>query len=246
MNGKRSKSPHWNRREVLQTGLKGGAAAMAAAYGLRPDFALAQVPNEFDGSKFQLAAPEANPKRGGVLRYGITSRPPHFDVHQSGTINSLGMPGLHVRQSRPPRSARQRQDHHPRSRPQLADFQGRQDLHVPPAQGRAVPRRRRVHRRRREGHLRPHLQAADRHLHPALDPVQLGERDQRPRQAHDRVQAVRAAPGQLHHVGLRQRLERHLPQEDAGGQSATTCAALSTFPAPARSRASAGSRTKSG
>ena len=44
----------------------------------------ADMPNEFDGSKFQLAAPEPNPKRGGVLRYGITSRPPHFDVHQSG------------------------------------------------------------------------------------------------------------------------------------------------------------------
>ena len=93
MNGKRSKSPHWNRREVLQTGLQGGAAAMAAAYGLRPDFALAEVPNEFDGTKFQLKAPEPNPKRGGVLRYGITSRPPHFDVHQSGTINNLGCQG---------------------------------------------------------------------------------------------------------------------------------------------------------
>jgi ABC-type transport system substrate-binding protein len=93
MNGKRSHGRPWSRREVLQTGLKGSAAAMAAAYGLRPDFALAQVPNEFDGSKFQLAAPEPNPKRGGVLRYGITSRPPHFDVHQSGTINSLGCQG---------------------------------------------------------------------------------------------------------------------------------------------------------
>ena len=93
MNGSRPKSPHWNRREVLQTGLRGGAAAMAAAYGLRPDFALAQVPLEFDGTKFQLKAPEPNPKRGGVLRYGITSRPPHFDVHQSGTINSLGCQG---------------------------------------------------------------------------------------------------------------------------------------------------------
>ena len=29
----------------------------------------------------------------------------------------------------------------------------------------------------------------------------LGERDQRPRQAHDRVQAGRAAARQLHHVG---------------------------------------------
>ena len=93
MDGNRSKSPRWNRREVLQTGLKGGAAAMAAAYGLRPDFALAQVPSEFDGTKFQLRAPEPNPKRGGVLRYGITCRPPHFDVHQSGTINNLGSQG---------------------------------------------------------------------------------------------------------------------------------------------------------
>jgi ABC-type transport system substrate-binding protein len=93
MDGKRSKGPHWNRREVLQTGLKGGAAAMAAAYGLRPDCALADVPMEFDGTKFQLMAPEANPKRGGVLRYGITCRPPHFDVHQSGTINNLGSQG---------------------------------------------------------------------------------------------------------------------------------------------------------
>ena len=88
----RSRRP-WSRREVLQTGLKGGAAAMAAAYGLRPDYALAQVPNEFDGTKFQLRAPEPNPKRGGVLRYGITCRPPHFDVHQSGTINNLGSQG---------------------------------------------------------------------------------------------------------------------------------------------------------
>ena len=51
------------------------------------------VPNEYDGSKFQLAAPEPNPKSGGVLKYAITSRPPHFDFHQSGTINSLGSQG---------------------------------------------------------------------------------------------------------------------------------------------------------
>ena len=56
--------------------------------------ALAQgVPNEFDGSKFQLKAPEPNPKSGGVLKYAITMRPPHFDFHQSGTINSLGSQG---------------------------------------------------------------------------------------------------------------------------------------------------------
>jgi peptide/nickel transport system substrate-binding protein len=93
MNAERSRRPHWSRREVLRSGLQTGAAALAGAYGLRPDFALAQVPMEFDGTKFQLRAPEPNPKRGGVLRYGITSRPPHFDVHQSGTINSLGCQG---------------------------------------------------------------------------------------------------------------------------------------------------------
>ena len=80
----------WRRRDLLQA----GAAAVAAAYGLAPRYGLAaDVPLQFDGSSFQLAAPEPNPKRGGVLRYAITSRPPHFDVHQSGTINSLGCQG---------------------------------------------------------------------------------------------------------------------------------------------------------
>ena len=36
-----------NRRDVL----KGSAAALAAAYGLRPDWAVAAVPMEFDGAK---------------------------------------------------------------------------------------------------------------------------------------------------------------------------------------------------
>jgi peptide/nickel transport system substrate-binding protein len=93
MTGRRPRHSQWNRREVVTTALKGGAAAVATAYGLRPDCALADIPAEFDGTKFQLAAPEPNPKRGGVLRYGITSRPPHFDVHQSGTINNLGCQG---------------------------------------------------------------------------------------------------------------------------------------------------------
>ena len=67
-----------------------------AGRGLRPAPRLRagpDVPTEFDGTKFQLKAPEPNPKRGGVLRYGITCRPPHFDVHQSGTINNLGSQG---------------------------------------------------------------------------------------------------------------------------------------------------------
>ena len=67
-----------------------GAPAMAAAYGMRPAHTLAEIPSEFDGTKFQLAAPEPNPKRGGVLRFGILNRPPHFDFHQSGTVGNLG------------------------------------------------------------------------------------------------------------------------------------------------------------
>jgi ABC-type transport system substrate-binding protein len=66
---------------------------MAGAYGMSWGLANAAIPTEYDGSKFQLAAPEPNPKSGGVLRYGITMRPPHFDFHQSGTINSLGSQG---------------------------------------------------------------------------------------------------------------------------------------------------------
>lgn len=85
---KRSRSG-WNRRDFL----KGSAAALAAAYGLRPDWAMADVPLQFDGSNFKLAALEPDPKPGGVLRFGITMRPPHFDVHQSGTINNLGSQG---------------------------------------------------------------------------------------------------------------------------------------------------------
>src|SRR5579885_3821547 len=80
----------WRRRDFL----RGSAAiAAAAALGVAPWRALADVPMEFDGSKFKLAAPEPNPKSGGVLRYGITMRPPHFDIHQSGTINNLGSQG---------------------------------------------------------------------------------------------------------------------------------------------------------
>jgi len=79
--------PLWTRRDALKAG-----AAMTAA-SLLPGRALAAIPSEFDGSKFQLAAPEPNPKRGGTLRYGITMRMPHFDFHQSGTINNLGSQG---------------------------------------------------------------------------------------------------------------------------------------------------------
>ena len=80
----------WTRRGML----RGSTAALMGAYGLAPRFGLAaDIPYEFDGSKFQMAAPEPNPKRGGVLRYGILNRPPHFDVHQSGTVGNIGTQG---------------------------------------------------------------------------------------------------------------------------------------------------------
>jgi len=84
-----SKRRPWTRRDVL----KGTAGAMAGLYGFSSWRSLAAIPSEYDGSKFQLKAAEPNAKSGGVLRYGITSRAPHFDVHQSGTINSLGSQG---------------------------------------------------------------------------------------------------------------------------------------------------------
>src|SRR5438874_7944531 len=79
----------WSRRRFLQ----GSAAAMAGAYGLHAGRALADIPNEYDGSKFQLAAPEPNPKSGVVLRVGILNRPPHFDMQQSGTVGNIGTQG---------------------------------------------------------------------------------------------------------------------------------------------------------
>jgi ABC-type transport system substrate-binding protein len=69
------------------------AAAMAGAYGLSVGLSEAAIPHEYDGSQFQLKAAEANPKRGGVLRYGVLSAPAHFDVHQSGTVSNMGTQG---------------------------------------------------------------------------------------------------------------------------------------------------------
>jgi ABC-type transport system substrate-binding protein len=74
--------------------LRGGGGALIGGYGLAPRHGLAaDIPYEYDGSKFQMAAPEPNPKKGGVLRYGILNRPPHFDVHQSGTVGNIGTQG---------------------------------------------------------------------------------------------------------------------------------------------------------
>src|SRR5271170_8262057 len=90
MNDPQSGRPWWTRRGFLQ----GSAAVAAGVYGLPGRLGhAAEIPDQFHGSKFQLKAPEANPKSGGVLRYGILMRPPHFDIHQSGTIGTLGAMG---------------------------------------------------------------------------------------------------------------------------------------------------------
>src|ERR1700716_2096950 len=87
MNGPQFGRPWWTRRGFLQ----GGAAVMAGIYGLPGRLGhAADIPNEFDGTKFQLKAPEPKPKGGGVLRLGFLMRPPHFDIHQSGTFGTLG------------------------------------------------------------------------------------------------------------------------------------------------------------
>ena len=80
---------HWTRRGLLGT----SAAAAAGAYGLSLGLGEAQTPSSFDGSAFKLQAPEPNPKRGGVLRYGVLNAPAHFDVHQSGTVSNMGTQG---------------------------------------------------------------------------------------------------------------------------------------------------------
>jgi len=86
----RATRPWWSRRDLL----KSSAAVAAGVYAMRWRLAAAaDISLEFDGSKFQLKAGEPNPKRGGVVRMGIPVRPPHFDLHQSGTIFNLGAMG---------------------------------------------------------------------------------------------------------------------------------------------------------
>src|SRR5882672_10544043 len=89
MSGPHFTRPWRTRRDVL----RGGAAMVAGAWGLSAGLGQAAIPTEYDGKAFKLAAPEPNAKSGGVLRMGLTNRPPHFDVHQSGTFNNLGAQG---------------------------------------------------------------------------------------------------------------------------------------------------------
>ena len=85
--------PQGARGRVTRRRLLGAGAAMTAGYAWLPRPVLADIPDQFDGTSFKLAAPDPNPKHGGVLRMGITNRVPHFDLHQSGTYNNLGSMG---------------------------------------------------------------------------------------------------------------------------------------------------------
>src|SRR5262245_40160676 len=85
-----SRDPGLTRRAFLGT----AAGATAALYTL--PLALPErlaVPVAYAAADFKLRAPEPNQKYGGVLRYGITSTPPHFDIHQSGTVNNMATQG---------------------------------------------------------------------------------------------------------------------------------------------------------
>src|SRR5262245_12030677 len=86
----RATRPLWNRRDFFMS----SAAVTVGVYTMRWGLAAAaDMPLEFDGTKFELKAAEPNPKHGGVIRMGIPVRPPHFDLHQSRTIFNLGSMG---------------------------------------------------------------------------------------------------------------------------------------------------------
>ena len=88
------REPHLAREWRTRRDFIKAAAAMTGVYWMARGFALAApIPDKYDGSTFKLAAPEPDPKSGGVLRMGIPNRPPHFDIHQSGTFFSLGAQG---------------------------------------------------------------------------------------------------------------------------------------------------------
>src|ERR1700746_1506189 len=86
----RATRPWWTPRDFL----KNSAAVAAGIYAMRWGLAAAaDIPLEFDGSKFQLKAGEPNPKHGGIVRMGIPVRPPHFYLRPSGTFFNLGAMG---------------------------------------------------------------------------------------------------------------------------------------------------------
>ena len=84
MESQRSTLDWLTRRALLGATASAALGAYGASWGLA-----AASPHGFDGKDFKLRAPEANAKRGGVLRFGVLSAPAHFDVHQSGTAANM-------------------------------------------------------------------------------------------------------------------------------------------------------------
>ena len=220
MNGERSKRPHWNRREVLQTGLKGGAAAMAAAYGLRPDFALAagaqrirrhQVPAQ--GARAQSQA-----RRRAALRHHLAAHRISTCISRApstasaaraacSTISSVAIRATAARPSFPisptagrsPRTARPTPSSCARTCSSTTAPSSRPTTSRPPTIASAKP-------------------PAGISIPRSILFSSVSEINVRDKHTIE-FKLAAAAARQLHHVGLRQRLERHLPQEDAGGQS---------------------------
>src|SRR6266851_832515 len=214
MTGPYNVRPWWSRREFL----KSSVAVAAGAYGLSPSFALAApVPEKFDGSAFKLKAPEPSAKSGGVLRHGMPLRAPHFDIHQAGTIFILGaaacmfdnlirrdpndgaktiIPDLaHSWEISPDGQTytfhlRQGVQFHDGAELTSEDVKATYDRIAKPPTGVSIPRS---------------------VLFKAVSEINA-------RQVYGRIQAVGAPPDQLHDVGVRQRLECHRSQKDAGRQ----------------------------
>jgi hypothetical protein len=63
--------PWLTRRNFLSTVAGAAVGATVSSLGTGE----AAVPLQYDGSKFKLSSAEPNPKRGGVLRYGVLSAP---------------------------------------------------------------------------------------------------------------------------------------------------------------------------
>src|SRR5574341_293397 len=90
MHTSHSRLPWLTRRAFLGT-VAGAAATVSGFPMLLPQSPA--VPAAYAAADFKLRAPEPNPKYGGILRYGMPSTPPHFDIHQSGTVNNMGTQG---------------------------------------------------------------------------------------------------------------------------------------------------------
>ena len=65
-----------------------GAAAVAAEPTPTPPTATANEAKIAEQTADLLKAPEANAKSGGTLKYAFVAKPPHYDMHQSGTTNN--------------------------------------------------------------------------------------------------------------------------------------------------------------